>query len=116
VIRVVADSLEEARIMAVLLRDSGPGLPYRVYLQDEEFILDGEPPSMDRCRIQARRLLRDAGEAGLSLGELHIRLYRAGFRVSKATVWRWLDQWFGDGDVLNPRRGSWIWNAGRAAG
>lgn len=115
-IRVVADSLEEARVMAVLLRDSGPVLPYRVYLRDEEFTLDGEPPSMDRCRIQARRLLQDAGPDGMSLGDLHVRLYRAGFRVSKATVYRWLTRFEDSGDARNPRRGLWIWNAGRAAG
>jgi hypothetical protein len=52
----------------------------------------------------------------MSLGDLHVRLYRAGFRVSKATVYRWLTRFEDSGDARNPRRGLWIWNAGRAAG
>lgn len=115
-IRVQADDLSEARIMAVLLRDTGPGIPYRIFLRDEEFTLDGEPPSPEQCRIQARRLLAGAGLAGMSLGDLHIRLYRDGFRVSKSTVYRWLVRWADDGEARNPRRGRWIWTTGRVTG
>lgn len=115
-IRVRADDLNEARIMAALLRDKGPGVPYRIFLRDEEFTLDGEPPSRERCRIQARRLLAGAGPAGMSLGDLHVRLYQGGFRVSKSTVYRWMERWADDGDARNPRRGLWIWITGRVTG
>jgi hypothetical protein len=114
-IRVLTDELAEARVMARLLRDSGPGTPYRVLLKDEEFTLDGEPPGLDRCRTEARLLLRDAGAGGMSLNDLHVRLYQRGFRVSKSTVYRWLDRWAEDGDARNPRRGLWIWVTGRTA-
>lgn len=115
-IRVQADDLSEARIMAVLLRDTGPGIPYRIFLRDEEFTLDGEPPGLEQCRVQARRLLAGAGPTGMPLSDLHVRLYRDGFRVSKSTVYRWLVRWADDGDARNPRRRLWIWITGRVTG